>query len=241
MPKGSVMKELTISKTATLAFLGSLLAGACSSSDGTQFSAPPGTERGECLEGGGCDPGLECRSGLCVEEETPGTGGSQSATGGSSGSGGESTGGGGASGGDSGTSSGGSGTAGDAGASGGETADAAPPGDASGPECSGAHPNVEGNRRFCDAGSCYCSDPFDTCFAADVATACCAEGPRCGDTAEDRGIVCEGTHPIVGPTRTCDPGNCLCSDGTSIDLCFPAEVARICCPPAVEIVCVEGP
>ena len=41
-------------------------AAACKQSASNAPSAPLGQERGDCRPGGGCDPGLQCRSNLCV-------------------------------------------------------------------------------------------------------------------------------------------------------------------------------
>lgn len=211
---------------------------ACSGSSDSAFSGiPAGAERGPCREGGACDPGLECRSDLCVEATTS-TGGSTSNSGGStSNSGGSTTGGTSSSGGNAsasgGMSSGGTSTAGTGGGTN---------GDSSTVECIGAHPNVEGTTRFCDTGSCYCSDPFDTCFDSTVASSCCNVAPLCGDLQSDRGVTCDSTHPIIGPPRTCESGYCLCSGQTSsgqnVDACYPEAVARACCPLSIDITCV---
>lgn len=48
--------------------------------------------------------------------------------------------------------------------------------------CMGRHPNVEGTRRFCDPGSCYCGGAamaLDVCYLAAEAVACCPVTPTC--------------------------------------------------------------
>lgn len=58
------------------------------------------------------------------------------------------------------------------------TADVGPPDtrtpDAGTPDagCSGTHPLVEGERRYCAPGDCYCATP-DSCHSAPTAAACC--------------------------------------------------------------------
>jgi hypothetical protein len=47
-------------------------------------------------------------------------------------------------------------------------------------------------------------------------------------------------HPVIGPPRTCNPGFCLCSDGSTVDACYPAAVADACCPPRITPVCVPN-
>jgi hypothetical protein len=109
-------------------------------------------------------------------------------------------------------------------------------------ECEGAHPNVNGQARTCDPGSCYCAgEPIDTGFAADRVEACCDGAIRCGSDSEEPGVDCSGEHPLVtDEARTCEPGNCLCSDGETVDKCLPREVARVCCPAELELSCVPA-
>jgi hypothetical protein len=223
----------------------------CSGDENTSFSSdvPAGAERGACRQGGDCDVGLECRSDVCVSAD-PGNGGSNntgtggsgtSAAGDSSSSGGKgSTGGTNPSGGTN-MSEGGASQA-DAGGAGG----AGDPNDAGGAggaalECEGSHPLVSGKNRYCAVGACYCNDPFDTCFPAVTAAACCENTPRCGADPADRGVNCTGSHPIIEPVRTCAPGNCFCSDGQGgdWDVCLPQAVADSCCPPGVSLTCVN--
>jgi hypothetical protein len=223
----------------------------CGGADDAAFgpSEPaPGAERGPCRSGGDCDPGLECRSNLCVGSEDPssggtnGTGGSSlaqagtAAEGATAGSPGISSGGGGAS-----QSEGGIGQGG-AGLSEGGTGPGKAGGAGGAPlECEGSHPLLSSQSRFCPAGACYCNDPFDTCFPADTAQACCENTPRCGDEPGDRGVNCSGKHPIIEPIRTCESGYCFCSDGDTgdWDVCLPEAVAAWCCPPGVSLTCVE--
>ncbi|MBO6934852.1 MAG: hypothetical protein JJ863_07750 [Deltaproteobacteria bacterium] len=99
-----------------------------------------------------------------------------------------------------------------------------------GGECSGEHPLVEGDRRYCEPGDCYCAD-VDTCFAAADAAGCCAGTPVCESDAD--GGTCMGTHPLVdGDRRYCEAGDCYC--GTP-DNCYPAATAAACC--MVDPVC----
>lgn len=56
-------RRTLVAVTLTLAALAALAACKESASAPT---APVGQERGDCRAGGGCDPGLECRSNLCV-------------------------------------------------------------------------------------------------------------------------------------------------------------------------------
>ena len=225
----------------------------CGGSDDTAFSsgASAGTEGGPCLADSRCDVGLECRSDVCVKPggsqgsggKSMSAGGSGDATAGDSGSvaGGGSTGG--TSGGTnptggSGTSEGGatpSGTGGAEDAVGTSGAGGAPI------QCEGSDPLLSGQNRYCAADACYCNDPFDTCFPAATAEACCQNEPRCGDQPGDRGVDCAGQHPVVGPPRTCTSGNCFCSDGEGgdWDVCLPKAVAESCCPPGVSLTCVE--
>lgn len=107
-----------------------------------------------------------------------------------------------------------------------------------GPQCRGSHPNVQGQRRYCDVGSCYCTDPFDTCFTSNIADNCCNNTPICGNGQPDGGVNCAGVHPIIGPPRTCSSGYCYCSDGNTIDVCYPAGISDACCPPRIQPVCV---
>jgi hypothetical protein len=60
--------------------------------------------------------------------------------------------------------------------------DGGAPADDAGTGCMGQHPNVEGTRRFCDPGSCYCGDAamgLDVCYVAAEAVACCPVTPTC--------------------------------------------------------------
>jgi len=250
-------------------FAALLLCG-CGSGDSEFASSQgaAGTERGPCRSGGTCDPGLVCLSDVCVKMPDggmSGNGGASGNTGGSS-NGGSGTSGGGSSG-KAGSGNGGSaasgGASGDGGSSSGGTSGAANGGSSAsggssgaggqasggasgsgggdgGVQCRGSHPNVEGQRRFCDVGSCYCTDPFDTCFSGSTADSCCNSTPICGDTQAGGGVNCEGTHPVIGPPRTCNPGFCLCSDGSTVDACYPAAVADACCPPRITPVCVPN-
>jgi hypothetical protein len=71
---------------------------------------------------------------------------------------------------------------------------------------------------------------MDACFPVDVAEACCPSGEvQCAPPEPS----CMGMHPIIGPPRTCESGNCYCS---SPDACFPMATAAGCC--AVDVVCV---
>jgi hypothetical protein len=56
--------------------------------------------------------------------------------------------------------------------------------DAGAVECIGTHPIVDGERRFCDPGFCYCLEPGprDTCFPTATAAACCTVEPECERT-----------------------------------------------------------
>jgi hypothetical protein len=235
---------------ALLAFSGVLASGltGCGSSDDAAFSSSvaPGTERGACRSDGSCDTGLECRSDLCVSAG----GGSGSGGGNSSNTGGSSNI---SAAGDSSSNagtingSGGTDAVGGSNATGGTVSGAgAGPGGADGAggaavQCEGVHPLVSDKNRYCEVGSCYCNDPFDTCFSEETATACCSNAPRCGDQPADRGVNCTGSHPIIEPIRTCAPGNCFCSDGDAKkwDVCLPKAVAASCCPPGVSLTCVE--
>lgn len=51
-------------------------------------------------------------------------------------------------------------------------------------ECMQVHPTVEGDRRFCEPGFCYCLEPdvFEACYSAETATACCRVTPDCTRT-----------------------------------------------------------
>ncbi len=223
----------------------------CGGSSDATFSSgiPAGAERGACRADGNCDTGLECRSNLCVS-----SGGSQSSGGTSNNAGGSST----SKAGDSSSSGGIAAGSGGANASGGMNASGAgvgqagssAAGDAAGGaggaggadvQCDGSHPLVSEKNRYCDVGACYCSDPFDTCFSKETAAACCQSAPRCGNEIKDRGVNCAGQHPVIGPPRTCTPGNCFCSDGATAkwDVCLPKAVAASCCPPGVTLTCVE--
>lgn len=100
--------------------------------------------------------------------------------------------------------------------------------------CVGEHPIVEGTRRFCNAGDCYCGTP-ESCFPADTADACCDVAVVCTapDTDAGTAVICVGEHPNttgMGTLRWCDPGNCFCADP---DSCFPTDTADACCPGAV--------
>lgn len=222
-------------------------AGACSGSSDSSFGgAAEGTERGACRANHSCDPGLVCLSDLCVSQGSSGgnagsggssdaaagSGGSNAGSGGSSagaaGSGGSSAGAAGV-GGSSGGAAGASGSGGTAGASGSAGA---------GASCQGSHPNIEQQRRFCDVGSCYCTDPFDTCFSSSSADRCCQDTPICGDNTTGGGVNCAGMHPIIGPPRTCQSGYCFCSNGSTVDVCHPKDVSAACCPPSITPVCV---
>lgn len=54
----------------------------------------------------------------------------------------------------------------------GATDAAADTGGDAGAICTGTHPLVEGERRFCEAGDCFCATP-DACFPAAIAATCC--------------------------------------------------------------------
>lgn len=236
---------------------------ACSGSDDSGFSSQSseGTERGPCRSGRTCDPGLVCLSDICVrmpDGGVPANGGASTGTGGASNGGQKSSGG--SPGGGGGTANGGSsgnggspsdggsasggaagtGTGGGSSGAGGTPSSGGANGSDSGVQCRGSHPNVQGQRRFCDVGSCYCTDPFDSCFTGSTADACCNKTPICGDSQSGGGVDCVGAHPIIGPPRTCSPGFCLCSDGSTVDACYPANVADACCPPRITPVCVPN-
>ena len=208
-----------------------LLAGfGCSDDSG----AAPGTEGGAC-EAGGCDDGLACLSNLCVDPSGGSSaGGPDNASSSATGTGSAADGGNGSDTGEPGSDT--AGTDGD----GTEVVDAgADSGGAVDIQCDGSHPLLDGGARFCDENSCYCNDPFDVCFPADQAEACCNETPDCGDGDEPGGVICDGVHPITEPRRTCEVGSCMCSSqDLGIDLCFPMDVARTCCPPSIELDCV---
>lgn len=185
---------------------------ACSGGDGASSFAA-GTERGPCRSDGTCDTGLVCLSNTCVNPNPDagqtGTGSTSSAGGGANGAGG---------------------AMGNAGAAAGGQGGAA---------CSGAHPNVSGPLRTCNPGSCYCTEPFDTCYPSTQVATCCTGAIDCGGDAGPGGIDCTGQHPIIGPPRTCASGYCLCSDSTvGVDACYPQGVAEACCPPSVTLQCV---
>ena len=100
--------------------------------------------------------------------------------------------------------------------------------------CMGTHPLLDGARRYCETGDCFCADP-DACHPEAVAAACCSVAVVCGDTdagaPADAGPMCMGTHPLVeGMRRYCEPGACFCSNP---DACFPAATASGCCNVAV--------
>jgi hypothetical protein len=103
--------------------------------------------------------------------------------------------------------------------------------------CVREHPIVEGSRRYCNPGDCFCSDP-DSCVPEDIAAACCEVPVVCGGDAGARdasAVICVGEHPRItgmGDLRWCDPGNCYCG---SPDNCYPADTAAACC--AVAVVC----
>jgi hypothetical protein len=224
----------------------------CGGSDDAAFSlaTPPGTDGGDCRSDSSCDPGLVCRLGVCVTAQGSGgtnnTGGSGTSTAGDSPSGGKgmTTGGtnpsGGANMSDGGASPGAGGGDGEPGAAG-ESSSSAGAGGGAPVECDGSHPLVSDQNRYCAVGDCYCNDPFDTCFPAETASACCENTPRCGANPGDRGVNCTGGHPIIGPPRTCASGSCFCSDGDGgdWDVCLPQAVADSCCPPGVSLTCVE--
>lgn len=96
--------------------------------------------------------------------------------------------------------------------------------------CSGTHPLVMGDLRYCAADACYCGDS-DACFPAAVADACCAVDVVCD--APDAGVACAPTHPLVmGDRRYCNPGDCYCAVS---DACFSGATAATCC--AGPVVC----
>ncbi len=223
----------------------------CGASDEASFSAaaPAGTERAPCRSDNSCDAGLECRSDLCVGVSGgSGSGGSSSTTGGSSimSAAGDSSTTGGKGNPVGGTNTGGTNTGGTSTGGSNSSEAGAPPagGDGAGgapSQCEASHPLVVDKTRFCAPGSCYCNDPFDTCFPEETAAACCGNTPLCGKAQADRGVSCAGQHPIVEPTRTCESGNCFCSDGDlkKWDVCLPEDVAAFCCPPGVSLTCVD--
>ena len=45
-------------------------------------------------------------------------------------------------------------------------------------DCKGTHPQVEGDKRFCEEGACYCQSR-DACLPAETAETCCPEPPKC--------------------------------------------------------------
>lgn len=45
-------------------------------------------------------------------------------------------------------------------------------------DCKGEHPQVEGDKRFCNEGACYCQSR-DACLPAETAETCCPEPPKC--------------------------------------------------------------
>ncbi|MCC7537167.1 MAG: hypothetical protein IT379_13175 [Deltaproteobacteria bacterium] len=95
--------------------------------------------------------------------------------------------------------------------------------------CSGSHPMVEGDRRFCAAADCYCPTR-DACFAASTAMTCCGDLVVCG-AGDDAGPSCLGSHPMVeGARRFCAAADCYCP---SRDACFGAGTAAACCGAAV--------
>jgi hypothetical protein len=65
-----------------------------------------------------------------------------------------------------------------------DDAGAVPGVDAGEVACDPLHPIVEGDRRFCDPGFCYCLEPdvFEACYSAETATACCRVTPDCTRT-----------------------------------------------------------
>jgi hypothetical protein len=99
--------------------------------------------------------------------------------------------------------------------------------DGGGVICNGTHPLLDGERRYCEAGDCYCADP-DSCFAQAVADACCAGAIVCGgETDAGTPVVCNPTHPLLdGDRRYCEAGDCYCADP---DACFNEAVASACC------------
>lgn len=106
--------------------------------------------------------------------------------------------------------------------------------DGGGVICTGTHPLLDGTRRYCEPGDCFCGDP-DSCFPAAIAAACCSAAPTCGDADGGTpppldgggGAICTGTHPLLdGSRRYCESGDCFCGDP---DNCFPMEIASTCC------------
>jgi hypothetical protein len=97
-------------------------------------------------------------------------------------------------------------------------------------ECVGEHPLVDGDRRYCEPGACYCAEA-DSCLPEADAVGCCAGSPDCG--GEPDAGTCEGTHPLVdGDRRYCEAGDCYCA---TPDNCYPAASAVACC--SVDPVC----
>jgi len=125
--------------------------------------------------------------------------GGVSGTGGSTSSGGAATSSGGSGGGGPGTGGASGSDAGTGGASGdaGPTGDGGPTSDG-GPMCNGAHPNVNGSSRTCNAGFCYCSGK-DACFPQGAASSCCVETVVCGAGAVNPTATIN--HPGDGETR----------------------------------------
>jgi hypothetical protein len=108
--------------------------------------------------------------------------------------------------------------------------------------CLGEHPNVMGDRRYCDPGSCYCGDAemgLDACYVEAVAEACCPIDVVCEPASGTDGgmVICMGQHPLVeGDRRYCETGSCYCGDldrEPPLDACYDASVAEACCPVAV--------
>ena len=105
--------------------------------------------------------------------------------------------------------------------------------------CTGTHPILDGTRRYCEAGDCFCADP-DNCFPSEIAASCCDVAVVCGDEdagtspgSDGGGVICTGTHPLLDAGRRyCEAGDCFCADP---DNCFPAEIAEACC--SVGVVC----
>jgi len=229
-------RTLRLAWRASLLTFGTLAAGfACGSSDSGSSFAAPGTEQGECRANGECDEGLVCQFDVCVSAESRGgAGGGAQSSGGTSPTGGAS-----AMGGDS-SSDGGNGSGNEGGAS--AAGSAGEPGSSGGAgvECDGSHPLLgeDPPTRYCAEGDCYCPGA-DECLAEDVAAECCENEPLCGDNGDLAGIECSSMHPIIGPPRTCESGYCLCSKQGVIDACFPSDVAEYCCPPDVDLQCVE--
>lgn len=127
---------------------------------------------------------------------------------------------------------------------GGSTEDAAAVDDAGSSDgggviCRGTHPLLDGERRYCEAGDCFCASP-DNCYPEEVAAECCevdvvCEDADAGPPADGGGVICRGTHPIVEDGRRfCEPGDCFCA---SPDNCYPSEIAASCCEVTVE--CAE--